>query len=422
MTHKKKHNFISGVSVKLIILSSQLILVPIFISNLGIEKYGEWLILTTIPNYLILSDLGLNQTVSNEICRLIAINENTDQQKIFKSAFSLLVLFGIIIASLLLIAFTCFNVEDIFNFNKIHSDELILIFGFYVLNVIIFLLLRLLLGYYKALDKYYLHEYALFITYALDLFATIFILYFSYALYYIPLSYIFIRLILFILVNIHLRKVLDFEIGFTKDLSHAKRLIPASIKLSLFSMGFALILQGTTFLVGYKLGSIVVVTFNSLRTLTNSLKAFLSVLYLPSMTEFAVLMAQNKKEIVKKKLKTLMLNTLVIALISSIGFYIFKDRIIVFWLKENLVYSDLFLFLMFISIIVQIVWNAATMLPFSINQLNTVLLFPLLCIIFLIYQFFSISRFGLVGLGAGFVILDLFMLFIVNKNNKQILK
>lgn len=422
MPYKKKHNFISGLSVKLIVLISQLILVPIFINSLGIEKYGEWLILTTIPNYLILSDLGLNQIVTNEICILIATNAFSEQQKIFKSTFSLLVLIGLILTSIFFIVFTFFNVEDFFNFKHLQSKELILIIGFYVLNVTIFLLLRLLIGYYKALDKYYLHEYALFATYAFDLFATILILHFDCALYYIPISYIFIRLVLFALINLNLRKVPYFEIGFTKDLSHAKKMIPASIKLSLFSIGYALILQGTTFLVGFKLGSIVVVTFNTLRTLINSLKAFLSVLYLPSMPEFTILMAQNKPKIVHKKLYKLILNTFVIALFSSIGLYLFKDIIILFWLKENLVYSNLFLILMLLSIIVQSVWNAASMLPFSINQLNTLIWFPLLCIIFLISQFFSLNHFGLVGIGAGFLILDLLMLFIVNKSNMQILR
>ncbi|MFC8316662.1 hypothetical protein ACFUEJ_24125, partial [Gordonia sp. NPDC057258] len=39
---------------------AQIVSVPLFLSVWGAAKYGEWILISTIPTYLALSDLGLS--------------------------------------------------------------------------------------------------------------------------------------------------------------------------------------------------------------------------------------------------------------------------------------------------------------------------------------------------------------------------
>ena len=45
----------------------QLASIPLFLRYWGIERYGEWLILSAIPSYLALSDLGFGSAAANEM-------------------------------------------------------------------------------------------------------------------------------------------------------------------------------------------------------------------------------------------------------------------------------------------------------------------------------------------------------------------
>lgn len=52
---------------QLIQIAGQLLLIPIFSINWGLERYGVWLLLFTIPTYLAASDLGLTSAATSDM-------------------------------------------------------------------------------------------------------------------------------------------------------------------------------------------------------------------------------------------------------------------------------------------------------------------------------------------------------------------
>ena len=50
----------------------QLAGVPLFLHFWGVERYGEWLILSTIPAYLWMSDFGFASVAANDMTMSVA--------------------------------------------------------------------------------------------------------------------------------------------------------------------------------------------------------------------------------------------------------------------------------------------------------------------------------------------------------------
>lgn len=417
------HNYLSGSLLKLTIMTTQLVVIPLFIKFQGVEKYGEWLILTTIPNYLMLSDLGLNQTITNEICKLLVKGKYIKQKNIFISTFNFLLLLGFFLFVFYLFFIHTFDLRDLLGFNNLNSNQIELILGSYVLSVVMFLILRLLLGYFKAVNKFYMHEYSLFLTYVFDFIVTLFVLSFYLPLWSIPFGMFIVRIIIFISAHFYLKRLLiHYKLAISTNFNYAIKMLPVSIRLSLFSLGYAILLQGGTFIVGLTLGSIYVVSFNTIRTLINSLKAFVAVLYLPTMPEFAVLFAKNNVRLAFLKYKKLLQNVALISLFACFFIYFLKDILFYIWLGTELKYPNGFVLLMLISIFIQILWNASSMLPLAINNLKILSFFPLFALILLSVEYFIIQYFGLLGLAFGFIFLDLLMFFLVTNQSLTLLR
>jgi O-antigen/teichoic acid export membrane protein len=181
----------------------------------------------------------------------------------------------------------------------------------------------------------------------------------------------------------------------------------------MFTFGYAFFLQGTTFVIGIKLGSVQVATFNTIRTLINSVKAFSTVIYLPYLTDFTILVANGKVEIVKQKFQSLIRYVGIFAITAALTIYLFRSSIFMYWIGRTLNYPNLFFVLMLGSIIFQSVWNAASMLPLSVAKNRIFILFPLFAAVNVFLQILLIEMFGLTFVGALLFLLDVAMFLYV---------
>ena len=75
-----KNRIIKGISANLVsqVINAaiQLVSLPIFLKYWGADLYGEWLILSSIPIYLSMSDIGFGVAAANEMTMKIAQNKN----------------------------------------------------------------------------------------------------------------------------------------------------------------------------------------------------------------------------------------------------------------------------------------------------------------------------------------------------------
>ena len=68
----------------------QIVGVPLFLSKWGVVRYGEWLVLTALPGYLTISDLGFGPTAANEMTMLAGAGREDEVQRIYRSVWVLI--------------------------------------------------------------------------------------------------------------------------------------------------------------------------------------------------------------------------------------------------------------------------------------------------------------------------------------------
>jgi hypothetical protein len=74
----------------------QLVGAPILLHAWGAQLYGEWLVLSAIPAYLSMSDLGFSQSAGYDMTALVARNDRAGALAVFQSLGALVFGFSII--------------------------------------------------------------------------------------------------------------------------------------------------------------------------------------------------------------------------------------------------------------------------------------------------------------------------------------
>ncbi|WP_435234248.1 lipopolysaccharide biosynthesis protein [Psychromonas sp. PT13] len=88
----------------------QLASVPIILSQWSLSVYGQWLMLTAIPSYFALSDLGFLTVIVNKMTILSGQKKHEKVKSLFHSA--ILLCFGVITFSLVSVSLVCFFIDN----------------------------------------------------------------------------------------------------------------------------------------------------------------------------------------------------------------------------------------------------------------------------------------------------------------------
>ncbi len=67
-------------------IGTQLLLTPLFFRNWGAGLYGEWLILSSVPAYLTMADLGLGSAAGNEMAMRAGAGDHAGAQRTYRGA------------------------------------------------------------------------------------------------------------------------------------------------------------------------------------------------------------------------------------------------------------------------------------------------------------------------------------------------
>src|ERR1700744_1686765 len=75
----------------------QLLGVPLFLHFWGARLYGEWLILSAIPAYLAISDLGFGSVAGNDMAIRIAVGDRRGALETFQSTWVIVIALSLVV-------------------------------------------------------------------------------------------------------------------------------------------------------------------------------------------------------------------------------------------------------------------------------------------------------------------------------------
>ena len=125
----------------------QIVSVPLFLYSWGVELYGEWLLLYSLPSYLLVSDLGFSKAAVNSMTLSLAQNERVAANRYFHTCFMLIFALAVLVlCGVIIILNTFSSLNEWLNLKFIGPQEVSSIFIFLTLYVLLILMVELLRG------------------------------------------------------------------------------------------------------------------------------------------------------------------------------------------------------------------------------------------------------------------------------------
>jgi O-antigen/teichoic acid export membrane protein len=269
----------------------QLAGVPILLHAWGVSLYGEWLVLTAIPVYIGMSNLGFVMSAANDMTRLVAKGDRTGALAVFQSLFAFMVTITGTLFAILSVLFWTLPLNHWFHSSTLGSFDLRWILWCLSADVFIKLFDGLNHAGYRAVGDYALHQaiyYSILIIQQSIVWACALTghnpafaasCYVCFSVVAIPSTAVLLRV-----------RHSWMKVGMSMaKFSELRRLSgPAMGNLS-GTIAQAFSIQGMTLIVASMLGPVAVVTLSTLRTMTRIALQMVGVISLAAEPEFAAM-------------------------------------------------------------------------------------------------------------------------------------
>ena len=245
--------------------------VPIMIHAWGVERYGEWVTLSALPAYLVLSNIGLTSTAGNSLAMLAEKDGQQQHMKeIYQSTWVMVnaVSFGVL--AVLAATILNFNLKSVFDFKLTSDAEFNYTLIVLLLNVAMSMQTGIFEIAFRAIKK---NPFAIFFSNLIRLFewvaATIMVLLGENFLA-VAISMSLIRLLGNLCFWIVLRNSSSpLKVGIRYvSFKHIKQLLRPALASMCFPLGLSISMQGMVLIISSLVGSTGVTLFTIYRTFT----------------------------------------------------------------------------------------------------------------------------------------------------------
>jgi len=410
------NGFFSGFVNNIITVLIQLLGIPILISNWGINYYGEWLVLSAIPSYIALSEIGLGTVVNTKINVLVLENKEKEASIIFNQAFNFMLKLGLFPLLIFVLFIILPNSNEKLNIHYISELEYRIAALFLGLYSFLALLLSLPTGLYRAINYYAKGQHinnifkileftsllssVLFGAKVIEASFILFIIRFVQSLYiYYDLKKITT------IINVHLSKI-NFKI--------IQPLLKPSFSLLGIYAGNSLINQGMIIITNISLGSNYVAILTTVRTLGNTVIGVVRVVNQTFFGEFTTAYFQRNFILTKKLLKTSEIILISLCLLIIVFLFFAGDTIIRLWTSNRIQITQPFFNIFLISLLLNSVWYSRWNFLLAINKHIKIFIPYLLTAMFaLTIAYVFIPNYGLWIIAISLLLIDVILIPLV---------
>lgn len=326
----------------------QLSMVPLMIYALGGEVYGEWLILYTIPSYIILSDFGLITTANTKIDLLCSKKKFLYANKVYFNSNILLFILIFLITIFLFLIVLFLGSYYYSNFNVFLPNEILIIITILMLDSYISLLLNHNSALYRTLKKFNTTVNWQSAGRVIPLlFFLIFILV-THDVLYSSVIMLLVRLIIFLLMCKNLNNSIfwidrRFFLKSNKELLNLFRVAKSYMLIPLSNMIY---LQGTIVAIAFIFNPLVVALYSTLRTYTRLMPQFIGIIGRSRWSEISYCYARKEVNEILKMRNKVFLQTISLSIAMSLFYCLIGDEIYKIWIGSSLEFDKILLILL----------------------------------------------------------------------------
>jgi O-antigen/teichoic acid export membrane protein len=387
----------ANASGQVVTFLTQLASVPLFLHFWPVEQYGQWLLLSAIPAYLSLSDLGITSVAMNRMTMLSAQGHHAQSNAVFHSA---LVMTAATTLALFFISLAATWLLDIATLLLPQARQtLTALIAAALLNV----LCGLIDAVFRASDRFVVGTYLISLGRLLEWVGGMLGLLLTGTMLAVALGFLAARA-LFMIGTIgyaHLRLRTH-----TWSCRHANReevraLLPDALAFLAFPLGNAITLQGSAILVGHLFGPVALALFSTCRTLSRiplQLLATFSRALWPEMSRQYALRNMSLLERMRNRGTRL---SLAACVASGVAILIWGGPILELWTNHRIAADASLLAALVVVALANCAWQIDLVLLSATNQHRTLamsyLVTSVLCILLAAAAPASVGLYGVIA-------------------------
>jgi O-antigen/teichoic acid export membrane protein len=429
-THSLKRRLIAGFGAntfsRLSTTLTQIFSVPVFLSHWGVHLYGEWILLNTIPSYLGLSDVGFGSVAGNEMTMLAAAENFEQALVVFQSVWVLTTVITSVVGLLLIAAVWFLPLGTWLHMHAISPPDAKLIILLLGLAVLLGMQETLFQAAFRCVGKYPLGTMAKSIVVLAAFLSTMI----GVGLHLSPVPvaalYVAVNAVgVFALWILLRREVPWIRFG----IRHAqwaaiRRLTSPALSYMGFPLVNALNLQGVLVVIGYVMGPIAVVTFNTARTISRSAAQGMNLINNSIWPEMSMAFGMGAMNVARMLHRRACQISLLVCLAITFGVALLGNWIWRIWTVGKVPTDPVLLYIMLLQMLVSAFWFTSAVVPLATNQhQNTARAVLIATCVALVFAWFlmHIPALGLRGAAMGLVAGDFFTAFYVLRESLRLL-
>ncbi|MFQ6006143.1 MAG: lipopolysaccharide biosynthesis protein [Woeseia sp.] len=386
--------------------------VPLLIVAWGVELYGEWLILTAIPVYLAMSDVGFPTAATNEMTMAVGRGDRPAALEAFQSVWLLVLVVSFAVVMAVGGAAWLLPLTGWLNLSVLTGASAGLILLLLSGQVLVSFQSGLIYAGFHCEGNYGLGQFLVTGVRILEfgLLAVTVILGGDPVM--AAAALLTGRVVGTIGMRIALRRVNPWVTFGWRHAAFAtvRRLAGPAVAFSAFPLGNALNLQGMVIVIGVVLGPTAVVVFATLRTMTRFGLALVRSVNVAIQAEIASAFGRDDADLLRKLHHRSCQAAFWLSGAVALGLALFGEWLLTIWTDGAVnMHPELFLLLLAV-LVVNGLWLSSLMLVYATNRHQRVAVVYLTVNLMTVAAAYVLAlQFGLVGVAAGLLVADAIM-------------
>jgi O-antigen/teichoic acid export membrane protein len=391
----------------------QLAMVPVLATTWGVELFGQWLLLSTIPAFLVASDFGFGTAAGNRLIGEVADSRQDEALATFQSALlmiagcaAIVALVGLVIAAL--IPDSILALPGALDGGAVRKIVIVLTaYGLVGMLGILFIAAMRSQGAFARSTTF---EATVQLAEGL---AVIGVALAGKGPLQAALALLAVRscgLIGHVGLALHHAPWLKLGFG-TASRARTRELFRPAIAAMMLPLASAGYLQGTALAVGAAAGVAAVPIYTSLRTLSRVILQLLMTVNLPILPEFTAAFAKGNREWVLRAAGGIGSFNALAGIVGALGFGLLGEWLFVIWTNGTIAPPLVMIWLTAAAIAAATTWNPLSNLLLAVNRHERFTFwFVAAATVGIGLTYVAVLRFGVTGAALANLALDLFML------------
>ena len=386
--------------------------VPVFLHFWGVNLYGEWMIINSVPSYLAFSNIGFGSVAGNEMTMLNSADDRQGALRVFQSCWWLIAVLCGGTGVLLAIALYFIPVADGLKLHAIGPVDAKWVLLYLGLSVLLSQLEQLVGAAYTCVGRYAYGSFMKNLFSLLAFGATLIPVALHQGARTTALVYAASNAVFTCTLCLMVRRDIPWiRFGWQHaSFAEIRRLSGPAIAFMGFPIGNALNLQGTLMAVGYALGPAEVVVFGTARTVSRVALQMVQMVNVTFWPELSLAYGAKNVELIRTLHRRACQMAFIIAIVIVTCMMSFGPWFLHRWTGGHVPPSRPLLAILLFVVILYALWSTSSTLLAATNQHQKLAAYYIFgTSVTIVFTFLLAKRYGVYGAAASLIISELVM-------------